>query len=505
MVRFVIALCICVFSACSPPAPRKDLQEVRINLGTELTTLDPRKSRELQGVTVLRMLFDGLMRLDSEDRPEGAIAERVDIAEDKQTYTFHLRASFWTNGDPVTAEDFSCAWKKALDPAYPSSQAFLLYAIKNARLVKQGKLSTQELGINVLDEHTLEVILEEPTAHFLQLTTLPIFFPVNHKVSRVNERWADQVSTYVSNGPFLLKEWRDHDCITVAKNPEYWDAEAVQLDQIHLVMVNDASTELQMFEKKELDWAGSPLSVLPFDALKELQGNQQLREKPLLGTCFIRLNLNKAPFDRVDIRRAFGLALDRQGMIDHAIPATGLIPCSFAIQNKPYFQEGIREILGHRCPKVTLTYPSSENGHLLAQAIQQQWRENLGVVVTLEALEQKVYYARLAKQDFELILSSWIADFGDPMNFLEVFKYREGPNQTSWENVHYIGLLEQAKSALTSRERYQALQASEDLLMQEMPIIPLFHYTMLYLQDERLEDVRISSLGSLDFKHARKK
>jgi oligopeptide transport system substrate-binding protein len=506
-------------TSCQPNPKDNQKNAVRINIGSEPHSLDPRKARDLSDLTLLRMLFDGLTRVSPNEKVEMALAKEVKISEDLKTYTFTLRAAKWTNGDAVSAADFVYAWKKILEPSFPSDNASQLYVIKNGRKAKEGKVSLDEVGVHALDALTLKVELEYPIPYFLDLLASPTFFPINCRMDQNNPRWSEGVESYVCNGPFTLKHWKHHDYLTVSKNATYWDADTVQLASIEMMMV-EGDTEYKMFEKKELDWAGSPLSILPIDALPKLKENHFLKTKPFLGTHFIRINTQKAPFLTASMRRAFALAVNRKAIIEHVtqgnqIPATGLVPTSLGLQKEAYFQDsnqeeartlfeaGLQEsgLDRRQLSQITLTYVSGERAHLIAQAMQQQWFEAFGVRIQLQAMEKKVYYDILKKENYQLAMGSWIADFKDPINFLEMFKFKSGgTNNTSWENPHYTELLEASSMVSDQTARLQLLSKSEKLLMDEMPIIPIFHYTMLYVVNDTIKNTFLSSLGSVDFK-----
>ncbi|MBI2742367.1 MAG: peptide ABC transporter substrate-binding protein [Chlamydiales bacterium] len=509
------------FSSCQPSPKQQNRQALRINLAEDPQTLDPRAARNLNDWAVMRMFFEGLTRIDKEEKPALALASKIEVSEDLKTYTFHLRPSRWSNGDPVTAEDFAYTWKKILDPQFPADYAFQLYVLKNGKAAKQGAVSLDEIGIEVVDPLKLKIELEQPTPYLLQLLASPCFYPVNKRVDQTDPTWMQKAETYVSNGPFLLTELKHRDLIKVRKNEKYWDKDAVSLNEIEIVMVRE-ETELKMFEKEELDWAGSPLSTLPVDALKELKNEKILQTKPILGTHFLRANVDRPPFNHPWIRWAFALAVDRQSIIEHVmqgnqIPATGLVPVALNLQKEPYFQDAdgkmalslfdasLKElgIERKKFPEITLTYVQSERNHLLAQALQQQWFEALGVRVKLEAVERKIYFDRISKQDYQLCSGSWIADFNDPINFLEIFKYKKAStNNTQWESPQFAQLLDTSSKLLDPEQRHEVLSQSERILVDEMPMIPIFHSTLLYLKNKNLQGVVLTSMGHIDFKWA---
>ena len=510
-IRNLLLLLPLLFCACQS----SQKSTLRVNVGAEPQTLDPRKGRDLQVVTITRMFFDGLTRAGKDDKAELAVAERVSVSEDLKTYTFHLKDTHWSNGEPVTANDFAYAWKKVLDPKFMADNAFQLYVIKNAKKAKAGACDLNSVGIYALDRNTLLVELENPTPYFLELVAFPVFFPVNQRVDQADPRWAESGKNYVSNGPFVLKEWKHSDVMEVQKNSKYWDAKSVNLPEMQLVMVNE-DTEFKMYEKKELDWAGSPLSVLPLDAIAALKKQKHLNSKPLLGTYFLRTNIERAPFNNSAVRRAFAAAINRKEIVEHVTQgnqmlATSFVPPVMGLQKEVYFSDGDVELAANllkaegieNIPEVTLLYAAGERNHLIAQTMQQQLRRALNVEIKLEGVERKVYFNRVSKQDFQLACCSWTADYNDPLTFLDIFKFKEsGSNNTRWSDERYTELLDKAGVATDPEKRKEYLAQSEKVLMQAMPVIPIFHYTMLYVQNERVKDVVVSPMGTLDFKWA---
>lgn len=509
--KYLVQLFLLLLCACSS-SPSTNL---RVNIGSEPRTLDPRKARSLQDQTMAKVFFEGLFRINPQEKAEFSLAEKVEVSENGKVYVFTLRNAKWSNGDPVTAEDFVYAWKGVLHPEFLSEQAFQMYVIKNAKAAKSGKVDVEAVGVRALDAKTLQVELENPTPYFLDLLTMPVFFPVPSKIDRANPHWAEESTTYVCNGPFTLDQWRHSDAILVKRNPRYWDAAHVRLGGIEMVMVNE-ETEFKMYEKNELDWAGSPLSILPLDALPKLKEKQALYQKPFLATYFFRVNTEKAPFDDTSLRRAFALSINRKEIIEHVtqggqLPAMGLVPPKMGLEQTAYFSDGdvdaAKLLLADAdlaaLPPITLLYLAGERNHLIAQAVQDQWSKAFGIRIYLEPVERKVYYDRIAKKDFQLAAGSWTADFNDPLNFLEVFKFKtNGSNNTSWEDERYIALLDKAVQMVDLQERCSLFQASEEILMEAMPIIPVYYYTQLFVKGERLQDVVVSALGSIDFKWA---
>ena len=495
-------------------------QEISINITTEPQTLDPRKIRALNDGNVVRMLMEGLTRPDQHGATTLAAAKKVDISPDQKTYTFTLKESQWSNGDPVTSYDFAYAWKKSLTPTFISPNANLLYVIKNAREANTGNLPLSLLGIETPDAKTLVITLNHPTPYFLDLLTHPIFFPVNSKVDRHNPHWAEKETTYVGNGPFILSEWKHHNTITALKNAHYWDQKAVLLSKVNLVMVSE-DTGFKIFGSNDVDWDGSPFSAIPVDAIQSLMEKNKLHSTPALATSWIRVNVKKSPFESKKLRQALAYAIDRQAIVEHVlqgkqIPATGIVPKAMGLSQEAYFQDGNVELAqklfdealeelemtAEKLPEIVLTYGSGERAHVTVQAIQSQWKEALGIHVRLEPLEKRVYFDRVSKKDYTLALGDWFADFGDPINFLEVFTKDAGTNNTNWSHPSYGELLETSYQTTDKEERKNILRRSEEILISELPVIPLYHYSLLHVQDDKLKDVVLTTMGNIDFKWA---
>ena len=530
--KLFLALCMCALignTSCSEKVKNEKRQNLRVNIGTEPPSLDSRRAYDLTSSIVLKMLNDGLTRLNPNGKSRPSVAHTISVTEDLKSYTFKLRESYWTNGDRVTAQDFEYAWKWILDPRNQADFAYQLFVIKNARDAKLGKAPMSSVGIHAIDESTLVVDLENPTPYFLELTCLMVYYPVNKKVEMARANlpadFADknEVDSFVTNGPFKMASWEHSSEIVLEKFQDYWDAGTVKLEQINLYMIPDPNTELSMFEENELDWAGTPLSLgLPSDAIPKLKESGKLHIKPESATYFYTLNTDKTPLNNLKLRRALAYAIDRKSIVDNItqanqIPALGLLPPPLALQSGPYFpdhdvkgaralfEEALSELklTKENFPPITLSYNTSENHSKIAQAVQQQINEVLGIKIVLDNLEWQVYLDKLHNRDFEMGRMSWIADFNDPIAFLEPFKYKtNSTNNTGWESPKYIELLDEASREGNYKKRLDLLHQAEQILMDEMPIIPVYFLMNSYLKNPKLQNVFLSGLGDIDFKWA---
>lgn len=527
MLRSVcVLLCSCLIAACSqgfsPPEPAN--QELQLNLMTEPASLDPAQAWDSPSRVLIQQLFEGLARIGPDGNPQPAMAKSIDVSADKQTYVFHLREASWSNGEAVTAEDFLYAWTKQLLPAAPLPMAEHLYVIKNGKAVKNGRLSASELGIYAPDDKTLVVALEHPAPYFLELVTTPAFMPV-HQATDIKDRdWANAPESYVSNGPFLLKNWTHSDSVVVERNPNYWDAGNVHLSRINWVMIGDAMTELSLFEAGDLDWAGSPFSYLPNDAIPSLRASGQLQVKSRAAVYYYLLNTKSYPLQNRSFRRALAYAVDRDAIVEHILqsgeePAMNLVPPQLFAQGRPLFpsydperaqklfSQALSElaITAQELPSFTLSYNSNETHETIATAIQEQWRSVLGIDVTLHNEEWKVYLDKLKSGDYQIGRMGYNAHVGDPLIFLDIFDgAHDAENFTRWEDPAYASLVEQLRRASNPDKRAELIREAEQKLMEAMPIIPIYHYANVYLRNPRLRDVVMGSTGIPDFRWARK-
>ncbi|MEI8366176.1 MAG: peptide ABC transporter substrate-binding protein [Parachlamydiaceae bacterium] len=516
---FIRFCCVCLL-LCSCSRKEHPREALTVAMSEDPQSLDPRVVRILPTVSVLKLLFEGLMRTNSSGFNEPAAASSVVISEDKRTYTFTLRDSHWSDGSPVTAQDFEETWKSILSPSFPAPNAYQLYLIKGAKEAKEGILPPDAIGVKAIDSKTLVVELLEPTPYFLEITTCHFYFPVCPSMRAGSPD--DSVKLVVGNGPFMMDHWKLRSELAVVKNPHYWDAANVAVNKISLAIL-DETTALKLFEAGSLDWAGSPISTLPQDAIASLKQRGVLQVFPGAGTHWFRLNTQKPPFDNEKIRRAFSLALDRQAIVNHItqgnqVPAIGVVPPSFGFSHQNYykdhdldaarqlFAEGLSESGRSKADisPLVLSYAANDRNSKIAQAVQPQWSKAFDIDVKLEANEGPSLMDKMHKGTYQISLGAWYADLRDAFNFLEIFKLKDNPtNQTFWHNALYTQLLEQSSTELDPAKRQQILEHAEAVLMQGMPVAPLFHNSYNYLKSDRVSGVYFSPLGFLDFKEAR--
>ena len=493
----------CKSKDSSPKAILSDVQEARIGLSEKALALDPRQAKTLSSMNICQLLYEGLTRCDQKGNILPAMAENIQISPDMKTYTFKIRSSKWSNGDLVTAADFEHSWKSQLNPQTKSDCCYLLFPIKGAMDAAYGKASIDSIGVQAPDDTTLVVTLENPTPYFLQLTSTTAYYPINKK------------ELQVTNGPFMIASLATGEAIELAKNEQYWDKANIHLNKINFCLKDDLDLTT-LFEKGQLDWIGAPVSQMAQDALDNLKANGSFTIAPAAGTQFLRVNVEKGPFINAKIRKAFCLAVDNQAIVDtvmqgNQLVATNFLPPMIAPTEKQYytphdlqaarelFEQGLGEINQSRqnISPVKLMYISSQKQDQMAQALAQNWKEAFDVNVDLDPCEPKAFYKKLFAGNYDLASSSWFADYFDPMSFLSIFQYKEnGTNATGWSNADYTRLLEQSCLEIDPQKRTDLLLQAQDILMNEMPVLPLFHFSFSFAKNPQLQ-AELSPLGAM--------
>ena len=482
------------------PHPHKRAeQKISINLERPPQSIDPRKVDALEEINLVKTFMDGLVRTTKEGHSAPAIAKRYDLSDDGKTYTFYLRDTKWSNGDPLKAEDFVYAWKKALSPDFSSTNASILYMIKNGKFIKENLLPSCFLGAYAKDAHTLVIQLETPIPFFIEFLSHPIFFPVHPSMD--NPSFSNP---YICNGPFKITDWQEDRSITATKNAFYWENHVVQLDTLEMIMV-DRKTGMELFLNKQLDW--SPYSM---DANASLTEPNTLHTDPLLGTYWIRINPNSSLFQNESFQKALSAAINRNDLTEtlpekpFLVMPTDLNDLTDPKQAVSLFKTALNKasLSLETLPKITLTYIATSYNHKIVQTIQQQWQSLLNLPITLDPVDAKTYAYRAEKRDYQLIFGSWVADMKDPLNFLEIFKAKQLSSKGSWESLDYQKALEESYLSSVDPKEPQPIDQLENLWIRKMPLIPVFHYPILHAKQDRLKDVVLTDSGYVDFKWA---
>ena len=503
-------------------APGKVL---RIANGAEPETLDPRKATGNPESIVMRQIFEGLCTQDAKGEAIPGMAEKWEISPDGLKFKFFLRDNAkWSNGDPVTARDFEYSWLSVLSPELGSKYAEQLYYIKNGEAYNKGKAKREDVGVKALNDKTLEVTLEKPTPYFLFLTSFFTYFPVHQKTVEANPNWNNDPKTIIGNGPFKITSWVHNSKIEIEKNENYWNKDKVKLSKAEINLSDNRKTLLDMFENNQLDTVEiqPPLSEMP-----RLIKENKLKILPYINTYYFCLNVTKAPFDDPKVRKAFSLALDRNAIVT-AITKSGQKPAlawtpyglpdakageDFRKVGGDYFKdndvETAKKLLaeagypdGKGLPPVTLLYNTSEQHKVIAEAVQEMWKKNLGVTVNLTNQEWKVYLSARKQGDFQMARSGWIGDYLDPMTYLDTLMGGGGNNHSRWANPEYDRLVRQAQTSMDPAVRMKAMHDAEKILFDDMPIIPVYFDSNPILEKPHVKGIIRDALGAVYLREA---
>lgn len=494
-------------------------QILRTSLASDINSLDPRKGVDMMNQGVLRMLFAGLAYLDQNTVPKLDLASSYHISDDYKTYTFFLRDCKWSDGSPITAQDFEESWKTALTPAYSSANTNLFYFIKNGKKAYLGTVSIDQVGVQALDEKTLVIELEKPNPNFLNILTNSVFSPI-HKTMRYGKI---DFKHLVSSGPFVLKQYQLQNQIILTKNPHYWDANNIQLEELDYFIIKDQGTAVLMFEKGKLDWLGEPLTKISTDAVPELRAKGLLRKTIGAGTHWLFFNTNRFPYNNANIRKALSLAIDRQKILcdvlhfDDISSTPALIPKILKRERwhpwfhdndtksaQEFFAKGLKElgIKAEEFPVITINSATNMVWSKVLQSIQQMWAEKLGIRVKNEGTDPAVFFRAFTTQDFDIARIGWLMQYDDAVNLLDIFKYKNTtPNFTGWENPEYIRHAEAITSCPES-EKWKHFEAAEKIFFDQMPSIPVMDMVGFYLEQPYVKGVNVNYLFQIDFRWA---
>lgn len=526
-----LALLLTLFlGACGGgPTPADTAADAGILLlgnGAEPQGLDPHLVTGLAEHRILRTLFEGLTDLDPvTHEPVPAVAERWDLSADGLVYTFHLRTdATWSNGDPVTAHDFVYGWRRILSPRLAAEYSYMLWVIKNAAAYNRGEISDfSNVGVEALDDRTLRVTLEHPTPYFLTMQVhqsyLPVHRPAIEAAGAIDARGTDWASLgkLVGNGPFVLTAWAPNRVLSVRKRADYWDAASVALNGVDFLPIDDEQTEERSFRAGEMHVTQTvPSNKIP---VYRKQHPDRIRIAPYFGAYFYRFNVTQPPLDDPRVRQALTMSVDRQAIVERVTrgdqqPATFLTPPGVAGYTPPeglrYDPERARALLaeagypnGQGFPALEILYNTSDNHRRIAEAVQQMWRETLGIEVGLYNQDWKVYLSSMNNLDYDIVRGSWIGDYLDPMTFLDLFVTDGGNNRTGWASPGYDALIAQANQTADPAERAAVLREAEAVLLEEAPVLPIYVYTRLNLISPHVVNWRDSLIGEMFFKDLR--
>ncbi len=474
---------------------------LNVHIDVEVASMDPQIATDGTSFEVLADITDGLYALDADGNAIPALADTVDKSEDGLTYTITLKDAKWSNGTPVTANDFVFAWKRLVDPATASEYAFMggIAGIVNADAIVAGEVPVDELGVTALDEKTLEIKLDVPVPYFESLMAFPSFFPVNEEFfTGCGDTFATSPETILSNGQFVVTSYEPAaTTIELTKNPDYYDADAVKLDGLKYQVIKDSQQAMLAYQNGDLD-----VAILSGEQVEQFQADPEFTNIMAGYLWYISPNQTVAGLENLNLRKALALSYDKEAIVnnilkdgsivaDFAVPselATGPDGKDFRETADTYlstdkekalgYWEAAKQELGVESLTYSLLVEDTESAQNVAQFIQAEIQTTLpGITIELEILPKKNRVERMQEGTFELGLTRWGPDYADPMTYEDMWITDSPNNYGFWSNADYDALIESAKKgelALDLEARWEALKEAEKIVMDEAVIFPIY-------------------------------
>jgi oligopeptide transport system substrate-binding protein len=497
-----------------PAAQPSGPQEVTVNaLQGEPDNLDPNRSSFATEAAVIRQIFEPLLIFDKDLKPAPGAASSFDVSPDGKTYTFHLKqGAKWSDGQPVTAKDFVYSYKRILDPNIAAEYAsfFSDAGIVGAADYNSGKGSADNVGVKAVDDNTLQVQLENPSGYFPNLAALWVVPPLRQDIiEKAGDAWAQDPSTYIGNGPFKMSEWVHQDHITLVPNPNYTGT-ASKLQKVTFLMVTNGEADYAAYRNNERDW-----TLVPDADVQAVRGDSELSKQAVeyteLTTFWLIMNNAKKPLDNLSVRKALSKAIDRQAMIRDVgagvgKPATSMIP-----PGMPGYQadlgkdidfdaNGAKQLLAQagfsdpsQFPQLRFRFATTSANQARAEFIQAQLKQNLGITIVLDSMESKAYQAAYKDKDYELAFGGWGADYPDPQDWMgSLFGCKASNNKYNYCNQQFDQASDKGDTGTDLNQRLQAYAEAQKILMDDLPVAPLFYRGRMVLVKPYVQNMVIT-------------
>lgn len=474
----------------------KDQTLVRGN-GSEPASLDPQKIEGTPGSAIARDLFEGLVTQDSDGNIIPGQAESWTISNDNRVFTFKIRKTArWSNGDPVTAQDFVFAFQRAVDPKTASRYAWYMEipTITNASAIIKGVKPVSSLGVKALDSATFQVTLEKPVPYFIKMLAHQTTYPAPEKViKKYGDSWT-KPENMVSNGAYTLKEWVVNERIVLQRNPLYWNDRETTINQVTFLPIASQTAELNRYKAGEIDMTYE-IPLEHYRALKK-ETPEEIKTTPRLGTYYYEFNMAKPPFDDIRVRKALSYAINREAITQYVLgqgqmPAytftpkavSGFIPpvVPYSLLTQKERDEKARQLLSEagysrtNPLKLSLLYNTSESHKKVAIAVAQMWK-SLGVQTTLENKEWKTYLDAKDAGEFQVARGGWVGDYNEASTMLDLKTSGHGQNDGKFSSPEYDALMAQSRIATSDEQRNALYKKAEEILAEQMPLAPIYQY-----------------------------
>ncbi|OLS06121.1 peptide ABC transporter substrate-binding protein [Lacticaseibacillus casei] len=520
-----------VLAACGSNSASSNGKSITRMESDVISTMDPSTNTDVIGGQALIDTMDGLYRYSGKDLKPAIAKSEPKVTDGGKTYTFKLRNAKWSNGDPVTAQDFVFAWRRTVEPKTKSQYAYLYSGVKNADDITAGKKAPSTLGVQAVNKTTLKVTLEHPIPYLKTMLVNPAFFPQNQKfVEKAGKKYGTASKYLLSNGPYELKNWNGTgNTWKETKNKTYWNAKNVHIDTINGQVVKDSQTALNLYQSKKLDLA-TKISGQQAAQAKTMADYRGLKQN---GTFYLELNEKKDPiFKNAKIRQAISLAINRKEYIkkvlnDSSIPAANATPEGLFTKNgqdfakeaakndgsatkydpakaKQLWTEGLKET-GQSAPTLELLTDDTTGAKRSAEYLQSAFQQALpGFKVNISTVPFKTRLSRAQNGQFDMVYSGWNADFPDAISFLDLFTTDNAYNDGKWSNAQYDALIKQSKTtdATNPTARWNTLLKAQEILTKEQGVVPLYQRVETTLQRKTISNLKYNPTGAYDFVNA---
>jgi oligopeptide transport system substrate-binding protein len=506
-------------------------------LGSEPNTIDPALNSAVDGAIYISHAFEGIYKYVDNGRGIAQLApgqasgapQKTVNADGTVTYVFTLRDNLkWSDGQPLTARDFVYTWQRLVDPNTAADYSYMIDMIVNANEIMAGEKNKSELGVRAVNDQTLEVRITYDCPFFLEIMAFPATYPVRQSaIDQAGDQWTFSPSTYISNGPYRLKEWVHNSYLLFEKNPNYYQTLSGP-DNLRFALMDDDNSMLAGFRSGDLDF----IEQFPVDEIPGLLASGNLALADYLGIYYVSINTQKAPFNDPRVRKAFSLVIDRNYIVSEITrtaekPAGGFVPSGLFDAEGPGsdfrqtggnyyslapadYQQNVAEAKrllaeagypdGRGFPVAEYVYNTNDRHRAIAEALQDMWHTNLGVNVTLSNQDWAVFLDTRKKGDYSIARDGWIGDYNDPINFLDMHVSGGGNNNSQYANPAYDALIRQAQSTPVQTDRMRYLHQAEDLLVgQDSALAPIYFYTQPYMLSSRVKGMFYTPLGYFFF------
>lgn len=499
-----------------------------INIASEPDSIDPALNTSVDGAIMISHLFESLIRWDDDGEGNAVlkpgIAESWEVSDDGLTWTFKLRDAKWSDGKEITADDFVYSWNRLVDPATGADYEYMLDMVKG--------YDEKKLDISAPDPKTFVVNLSVKCPYFEEICAFPAVMPVRKDIIEANKTWTNSPETLVSNGAYKLEKWDHNSTLSMVKNPEYYDQDSVKAEKLAFHLQDDQNAIYASYRSGDLDFINS----VPQEEIQKLLDTKELKIKPYVGTYFVCFNTEKEPFNDPKVRKAFSLAIDRNFIVNQVTgqgqePATAYVPSGvydakgaegddfrtvggdyYSINDEDYEKniEEAKKLMeeagykdGEGFPQIDYLYNTDENHKAIAEALQNMWQENLGVQVSLQNQDWNVFLKERKEGNYNIARHGWIADYNDPMSFIDMWLTGGGNNDAQYKNEEFDKYVKAAKATSDPDERMENMHKAEDILIGEDNVVaPLYFYNNSYMMKPNIKGLYYTPLGYFFYKGA---